>query len=111
VFLTAKGLRTKTAGGVEYFGYGGDFGDEPNDGHFVMDGVLFSDHTPNSGLKEWAKAIEPVQVLGGSKGIVEIINRYDHISLDHLKCEWKLVGDSFTKIGKEVLIPKGKDLK
>lgn len=100
-------MRTKTADGVEYYGYGGDFGDEPNDGHFVMDGVLNSDHTPNPGLIEYAKAIEPVQVLSGTKERVKIISRYDHTTLDHLKCEWSLVGDNFTKSGKEVKIPEG----
>ncbi|KAF8850106.1 hypothetical protein BDZ45DRAFT_708505 [Acephala macrosclerotiorum] len=101
------GLRTKTPDGVEYYGYGGDFGDEPNDGHFVLDGVLFSDHTPNPGLIEYGKAIEPVQVLGGSKDKVKIISRYDHTTLDHLKCTWCLVGDGFKKAGKEVKIPEG----
>ncbi|KAG4433632.1 hypothetical protein IFR05_010878 [Cadophora sp. M221] len=100
------GLRTKNSEGVEYYAYGGDFGDEPNDGHFVMDGVLHSDHTPNPGLIEYQKAIEPVQVLGGTKDKVKIINRYDHINLDHLKCEWTLVGDGIKKAGQEVKIPK-----
>ncbi|CRK03658.1 hypothetical protein BN1723_020892, partial [Verticillium longisporum] len=44
--------------------YGGDFGDDPNDKNFVMDGLCFSDHTPTPGLVEYKKAIEPVQVLG-----------------------------------------------
>lgn len=102
-----QGLRTKNADGEEYMAYGGDFGDEPNDGHFVMDGMLFSNHTPNPGLIEYRKAIEPVQVLGGSKHKVKIINRYDHVTLDHLKCEWTLVCDGFRKVGKEVKIPEG----
>jgi beta-galactosidase len=102
-----QGLRTKSAEGEEYYGYGGDFGDEPNDGHFVMDGLLFSDHTPTPGLIEYSKAIEPVQVLGGSKDKVKIINRYDFATLDHLKCEWILVSDGSKKVGKEVKIPKG----
>ncbi|KAF4627791.1 hypothetical protein G7Y89_g10362 [Cudoniella acicularis] len=101
------GLRTKTADGEEYYGYGGDFGDDPNDGHFVMDGLLFSDHTPTPGLTEYKKAIEPVQVLGGDHRKVKIISRYDHTTLDHLKCEWRLVGDGFSKPGKEVKIPSG----
>ncbi len=100
-------MRTKTKDGEEYYAYGGDFGDEPNDGHFVMDGVLFSNHTPNPGLIEYSKAIEPVQVLGGSKQKVKIINRYDHVTLDHLKCEWTLVGDDFRKTGQEVKVPNG----
>lgn len=79
----------------------------PNDGHFVMDGVLHSDHSPNPGLIEYQKAIEPVQVISGTKDKVKIINRYDHVTLDHLKCEWTLVGDGFRKAGQEVKIPKG----
>ncbi|KUJ12663.1 family 2 glycosyl hydrolase [Mollisia scopiformis] len=101
------GLRTKTADGIEYYGYGGDFGDEPNDDHFVLDGVLFSDHSPNPGLIEYRKAIEPIQVLSGTKDKVKIISRYDHTTLDHLKCTWSLVGDSFKKAGNEVKIPSG----
>jgi beta-galactosidase len=100
-------LRTKTADGEEYYGYGGDFGDEPNDGHFVLDGLLRSDHTPSPGLIEYSKAIEPVQVLGGSKDKVKIINRYDFVTLDHLKCTWSLVYDGSKTEEKEVKIPKG----
>jgi beta-galactosidase len=100
-------LRTKTADGEEYYGYGGDFGDVPNDYNFVMDGLLFSDHTPTPGLIEYKKAVEPVQVLDGTQKKVKIINRYDHVTLDHLKCEWSLVGDRFRKTGQGVKIPKG----
>lgn len=79
----------------------------PNDSNFVMDGVVFSDHTPNPGLLEYKKAIEPVQILGGDSETVDIVNRYDHVGLDHLKCEWTLVGNGFTKAGGEVVLPKG----
>ncbi len=106
-----QGLRTKTADGEEYMAYGGDFGDQPNDGNFVMDGLLFSNHTPTPGLIEYSKAIEPVQVLGGSKDKVKIINRYDFATLDHLACEWSLVSDGSKKTGKEVKIPKGMSTK
>jgi beta-galactosidase len=101
------GLSKKNIDGEEYYAYGGDFGDVPNDGNFVMDGVLFSDHTPAPGLVEYKKAIEPVQVLGGTLESVEIINRYDFITLDHLKCEWSLVGDDISRMGEEVVIPAG----
>ncbi|KAK7472565.1 hypothetical protein VKT23_000680 [Stygiomarasmius scandens] len=101
------GLLTKNKEGQEYYGYGGDFGDIPNDGNFVMDGALFSDHTPTPGLIEYKKAIEPVQVLGGSEKRIDIINRHDFLSLDHLKCEWHIVGDGLTIIGGDVQIPSG----
>ncbi|KAH8684217.1 family 2 glycosyl hydrolase [Tricladium varicosporioides] len=101
------GLRTKTARGEEYYGYGGDFGDDPNDGHFVLDGLCNSDHTPTSGLTEYKKTIEPVQIISGNSKKVKIINRYDHADLDHLKCTWTLVGDGFRKYGGLVEIPTG----
>jgi hypothetical protein len=75
-------------------GYGGDFGDEPNDYNFVMDGLCFSNHTPGPGLVEYKKAIEPVQILGIEDGNkVRIVNRYDFIDLSHLKCWWCTVTD------------------
>ncbi|OBT74717.1 hypothetical protein VF21_06652 [Pseudogymnoascus sp. 05NY08] len=104
------GLRTKTVDGEEYYGYGGDFGDLPNDGHFVLDGLLFSDHTPTPGLTEYKKAIEPIQVLsqGSTPQKIKIINRYDFATLDHLKCEYSIVSDGVaTSKKREVDIPSG----
>lgn len=88
-------------------GYGGDFGDIPNDYNFIMDGCVFSDHTPTPGLIEYAKAIEPVQTLALDGNKVTIINRYDFISLDHLVCSWEIVGDGVKIPGGEISIPAG----
>jgi beta-galactosidase len=56
------GLRTHTADGVEYFGYGGDFGEVVHDGNFVMDGMVLSDDTPSPGLYEWAQVVAPIRL-------------------------------------------------
>lgn len=101
------GLRTKNKDGEDYMGYGGDFGDEPNDYNFVMDGLLFANHYPQPGLLEYSKAIEPVQVLGLTDMEVEIVNRYDFLTLDHLQCYWDIVSDRQQIIGREVPIPSG----
>lgn len=90
-----------------FMAYGGDFGDEPNDGNFVFDGVLHSNHTPQPGMLEYAKAIEPVQVLSGTSEEVEIINRYDFLTLDHLICHWVLDGDKMPQLEGVVEIPPG----
>jgi beta-galactosidase len=34
----------------KFYGYGGDFGDFPNDSNFVMDGLLYSNHSPTPGM-------------------------------------------------------------
>jgi Beta-galactosidase/beta-glucuronidase len=86
------GLLSQTAAGTSFYAYGGDFGDQPNDGNFVMDGVTQSDHTPNPGLIEYKKAIEPVLVEAANlaQGKVTITNRYDFSSLDHLTLTWNV---------------------
>ncbi|KAI1387197.1 glycoside hydrolase family 2 protein [Hypoxylon trugodes] len=100
------GLETESKDGERYYGYGGDFQpDEPNDGNFVMDGLCDSRHFPGPGLDEYGKAIEPVQILGVKGNEVTIINRYDFLTLDHLKCYWELISDRQQMIGKEILIP------
>ncbi|KAK5077449.1 hypothetical protein LTR70_009715 [Exophiala xenobiotica] len=101
------GLKTKTEAGEEFFAYGGDYGDVPNDYNFIMDGVLFSDHTPTPGLIEYRKAIEPVQVSDLAGRSFRITNRYDIVTLDHLKCEAALLGDGFKKNLGQVVMPKG----
>lgn len=88
------GLRTKSDRGEDYMGYGGDFGDFPNDSNFVMDGMMWSDHKRGPNLIEYAKAIEPVQTVSFKDGVVGVINRYDFLSLEHLKMSWEIRKDN-----------------
>lgn len=39
--------------------YGGDFGDYPNDGNFCVDGLVYPDRRPHTGLLELKQAIKP----------------------------------------------------
>lgn len=88
--------------------YGGDFGDVPNDYNFIMDGLLYSNHTPSSNMVEFAKSIEPVQTLAIDGNKITIINRYDFVGLEHLVCSWEIVADGGNIPGGEVALPKGK---
>lgn len=102
------GLLTKTKDGKEFYGYGGDFGDQPNDYNFVMDGVLNSDHTPRSALLEYKKAVEPVQLVTSDGTAATIINRLDFVTLDSLRCTFSVTheGEGESQTG-EVKIPDG----
>ena len=51
------GIRQHTSAGEEWFAYGGDFGDLPNDGNFCIDGLNFPDRIPHTGLTEYKKII------------------------------------------------------
>jgi len=89
------GIRQITEDGTEYFAYGGDFGDLPNDGNFVCDGLLRPDRTPTPGLIELKKVIEPVKVdaLDLLTGSFNITNRYDFCNLEHLALSWSVTID------------------
>jgi len=56
------GLRTRTADGIEFFGYGGDFGEEVHDGSFVCDGLVLADGTPTPMLAEYAAHAAPLRL-------------------------------------------------
>ncbi len=84
------GLRQRLPDGREYFAYGGDFGDLPNDGNFVCDGLVFPDREPSPGLIEYKKVIEPVHVetLDAAEERFRVRNRYDFLTLAHLALSW-----------------------
>ncbi len=102
------GIRQRRPDGREFFAYGGDFGDEPNDGNFVIDGLLFSDRTPSPGLHELAKVIEPVIVEAQdiAAGRFLVHNRYDFLTLGHLSCQWKLERDGALQCAGSVALPR-----
>lgn len=88
-------IRMYTADGEEWFAYGGDFDDHPNDGNFCIDGLNFPDRKPHTGLIEYKKILEPVVVepIDLISGKVRLINRYTFLSLDHLRGNWAFLQD------------------
>lgn len=83
------GLWKEDGPGKEYYAYGGDFGDYPNDGTFVMDGLCHSNHTPTQGLIELKKVIQPVG-FSIQDGKLQVENRYTFIDLSHLLATFKV---------------------
>ncbi len=88
-------VRQRTPEGEEWFAYGGDFGDKPNDGNFCVDGLNWPDRTPYPGLIEYKKIIAPVAVEAVDllAGKVTVINRYAFSSLNRLTGTWTLTRD------------------
>lgn len=84
------GLWKKGDGNKEgFYAYGGDFDDFPNDGTFVMDGLLNSTHTPTPGLEELKKTIQPVRITEeGNK--IKLENLHNFSDLSHLVATFKL---------------------
>ncbi|KMY48424.1 glycoside hydrolase family 2 TIM barrel-domain containing protein [Peribacillus loiseleuriae] len=89
------GLRQYTPDGEEYFAYGGDFGETPHDGNFVIDGLVRPDRQPSPALAEYKKVIEPVVVTNFNfeAKTVQVQNRYDFSDLSKLQCQWMIEAD------------------
>lgn len=87
------GIKTVKEDGTVFYAYGGDFGDTPNDGNFITDGLVFPDKSPSPGLTELKKVIAQVKVedAGLSQGFIKVTNLYDFISLEHLNVIWSVM--------------------
>ena len=86
-------LRTDRQG--SYWVYGGDFEDQPNDGNFCINGLVFPDRGIKPALLEAKKVQQFVQTLPKNllKGQIEVYNTYDFIDLSFLKMRWQLIWD------------------
>lgn len=90
-----QGLRRVTPEGIQWFAYGGDFGDEPNDGAFCINGIVFPDRTFQPAVWECKKVMQPVRVepVDLLNGEFEVFNRYCFTDLSGLDITWSLMSD------------------
>ncbi len=82
--------------GRRYLAYGGNFGDKPTDGMFVMNGIVFADLTPKPQLAEVKKVYQYVGITGDklSDGLVKIFNKnYYTDDLSGYTIRWSLYED------------------
>ncbi len=90
-----QGLRRTTDDGREYFAYGGDFGDVPNDGSFCINGMVFADRTVPPKMWEMKRVyqyvgIEPVDLPAGR---IRVINKHFFTNLREFEGRWELTAD------------------
>jgi beta-galactosidase len=86
------GIRQKTADGQDYWAYGGDFGDQPNDLNFVCDGLVWPDRTPHPGLFEFQHLAQPVKAVAfnAKTGALELMNKQFFATLKGIRAQWEL---------------------
>lgn len=94
--------------GVRYLAYGGDFGDTPNDGQFVMNGIVFGDLEPKPQYYEVKKVYQHIGVkaIDTEKGVFEIFNKY---YFKNLAEDYQLVY-SLYEDGKPIMTGKPMDI-
>ncbi|WP_354147652.1 glycoside hydrolase family 2 TIM barrel-domain containing protein [Arthrobacter sp. 754] len=89
------GFTHRDAAGHEFIMHGADVDYRPNGGRYCLDGLVFSDRTPSTGLGELKKVLQPVEISVGET--IGIRNDHDAIGLDHLTFTWRLELDGLPR--------------
>lgn len=89
-----QALVKRDADGQESLAYGGDFGDEPNDGPFCLNGLVAADRTPHPSLLEARVVLQPVRFDWLGAGAVRLTNEHDFTDLaDVADVDWVVTVD------------------
>ena len=91
-------LLKKTSDGTEFWAYGGDFGDQPNDGAFCANGVFDAQRQPHPHAFEVKNVyqyitLEPVDAING---VVRVHNKHWFTDLSAYVIDWELLEDGET---------------
>jgi beta-galactosidase len=103
------GLEQRLPDGTVRWAYGGDFGDEPNDGNFCCDGLGWPDRRPKPALWEHRQLALPVRVtaepaaLGAGRLLIE--DRHDFVGLRRVRADWSLEVDGEERRSGELPLP------
>ncbi|MCJ7544758.1 MAG: DUF4981 domain-containing protein, partial [Phycisphaerae bacterium] len=89
------GIRKRDAKGRAYWAYGGDFGDEPNDKNFCIDGLVWPDRTPHPAMQEVKKLQQPLAVAAKNlrRGKLTVTNKQFFADLSWLAGAWEMTVD------------------
>ena len=79
----------------EYWAYGGDFGDNPNDGNFCCNGVVLADNTPTATSYNMKKIYQPLDftMKDASQGLFTLKSKLQQRALDDVTVSYKLFED------------------
>ncbi len=89
-----QGLSKTTDDGVEYWAYGGDFGDFPNDVNFCCNGLISPDRNPHPAMYEFKKLVQPIKISATeediAKGRFTITNTDYFQTSDWVETDWSI---------------------
>lgn len=100
----------KAQDGRSIFYYGGDHGEWPHDGNFCMDGLVFPDRRPHTGLLEFKNVYRPARVVSydQSSGALTLHNYMDFTELtEYVALRYEVSCDGEILISGNVNYPDG----
>jgi beta-galactosidase len=88
------GLRQTLPDRTTRFAYGGDFGDDPNDVNFCIDGVVWPDRTPKPALLEHKHLACPIRLRASQgslkRGVVRLRNVQHFADVSWLRARYEI---------------------
>ena len=80
--------------GKPMYWYGGDHGELQHDGNFCLDGLVYPDRTPHTGLLEYKNVHRPFRAAwDGKKGVLAVTNYWDFLSSSCVAVSFSLEKD------------------
>jgi beta-galactosidase len=103
------GLVQTLPDGRTRWAYGGDFGEQPHDGNFVCDGMVWPDRRPKPAMWEHKRLAAPVRI-GGAKadviaGRIDVANHQHFTDLGWLRARYSLAVDGIETAGGPFELP------
>ena len=80
----------------EFWAYGGDFGDQPNDGPFLINGIVAPDRTPHPQYYEVQHVYQPIRFVLDGNQKVRLVNHDCFTSLDEYDYRYQLLCDGLS---------------
>lgn len=82
--------------GRRRYAYGGDSGEKLHDGNFCVDGLVYPDRRPHTGLKEFKNVFRPARITAWhpETGMITLRNMMDFTPLaEAVDCAWQITCD------------------
>lgn len=91
----------RTIEGKKMYAYGGDHKEYPQDGNFCMDGLVYPDRTPHTGLLEFKNVHRPARVVSFDQekkeavlhNYMDYVNLKDYVDISYeVNCDGDIIG-------------------
>ena len=96
-----QGLLTKSSDGQDYWAYGGDFGDNPNDGNFCINGLVHPDWSYTAKTYNTKKIYQPLEwaAVSGKTDVFRMKNKLAFLSSNTYDVSYTLMDEEGNVLG------------
>ena len=96
-----QGLLTTSSNGKQYWAYGGDFGDNPNDGNFCINGLVHPDWSYTAKTYNTKKVYQPLEfkAVSGKDNVFNMKNKLAFLSSSTYDVSYSIVDEEGNVLG------------